>query len=162
MWRDILLILAFLIAALTYFGLTPGRIIRYFMTTKAEVTKKELYQKISLLIMVLVSLSAFVLVRTREDLPLENTFMVTFFVVWMWKITFTDVWKLSERGDKIVDMVCSSIAVLSLIAVLILADIPLWKKIAYPIGGFGIGYGSAKLKRYIERRVRRRRSSKDK
>jgi hypothetical protein len=161
MWRDILIILAFALATLNYFGITPRKISGYTRNAKAEVAKRARHQKIVLFLGIAVSLAViFVIVSRVQDLTLEIAFLFIVLFSLMWCSIFSDAWKLSKKGEKIVDIVTAFIMLPALIGLVILFDMPLWQKISLSVGGVCIGFSVALLSRYIDKKLERRRSSK--
>jgi len=162
MWRDILIIVAFVLAGLTYFGLTPRRVSSYAKTVKVEVTKRRLYQKVFLFLMIAPTLVYISMVIWRfENFILANILISIAILTWAWCTILSDVWGLSERGEKVVDVIVYSVMLPLLVAGTILSDMPLWQKVAYPIGGACAGYGIAALQSYIRRKSESRRYSQE-
>ena len=161
MWRDILIIAAFAIATLNYFGLGPTRILGYARTGKSEITKRKTYQRI--LLFFTIGLSGLIVymfvIMFQKETPLAYFFFTTVLLYMMWDTTLHDVWKVSERVEKILDILRRFGALPLFIASLVLFEMPLWQKIVYPLGGFFIGFGIPKLKDYIVNRKRKRRDS---
>jgi len=158
MWRDILIILAFTVATLTYFNLTPKQLSGYARTAQAEVVKRTLHQRIFLLVGIITSLffiSVTIYTYTLERFQLPICLFGTSMLALMWASILTDVWKISERGERTVSIVGASLYLSFFIAALIFSDMLLWQKITYPISGFCIGYGTNALQRYIARKLRK-------
>ena len=162
MWRDILIIAAFVLAGLMYFGLTPRRLSAYAKTAKGEITKRSRTQKAFLFLMIALTLIyIFVVIWRLGTIELWSILFGIAIFTFAWCIILIDSWKLSERGEKIVDVVARSVMLPLLIASLILSDMLLWQKIAYPLGGAGIGVGLHRLVNYIDAKLKSRRSSKE-
>ena len=158
MWRDILIILGFVLNALYFFGLTPKRFSEYTGTAKANLVKRTFCQRIFLLLDIIASL-LFVLIMIytykaqRFDLIVFLSLLPMLVV--MWAFMLADIWKISEKGKRKLDIVIASVAIPSLIAAIILSDALLWQKFAYSIGGACIGYGLGTLGQYIRKRPTR-------
>lgn len=164
MWRDILIILAFTVATLTYLNLTPRQLSGYARTAKAEVVKRAFYQRIFLLLGIITSLffiSVTIYTYTLERFQLTVCLLGIALLSVMWASILIDVWKISERGERTVFIVGASLYLSFFIAALIFSDMLLWQKIAYPIGGFCIGYGINALQRYIGRKLRKKHPSNE-
>jgi len=162
MWRDVLTILAFVFTAFYYFGLTPRRLSEYARTAQDEVTKRALHQRIVLLIYVLASLVIIIIAVYRFDhLALGGVLVGIAMLAVIWFYMLTHVWKLAEKGEKIVSIVGRSVVLSLFIAGIVLSDMSPWQKVAYPIGGGCVGYGIALLQSYIRRKLESRRSSKE-
>jgi len=164
MWRDILIILAFVLATLTYLNLTPRRLSRYARSAKAEVGKRGLRQRVFLLLGIIASLS-FVSVMiygyARETFEATTLLVGIALVTAMWGSILSDVWKISQKWERIVDIVAFTVTLPSVVAAIILSDLLLWQKFAYPLGGGCIAYGINALRRYIDKRLERKRSSNE-
>ena len=78
-----------------------------------------------------------------------------------WCSILEDVWKLSKRGEKAVNVVSYSVFLPSLVAALILSDMLLWQKIVYPLGGGSFGFGVNRLVDYMGAKRQSRHSSKE-
>lgn len=162
MWRDILIIAAFVLAGLTYFRLTPRRLSTYAKTAKAGIVKRNRFQKANLFLMIALTLMYISLAIWRHGtIELANFLLsaVIFFIAW--HTILSVAWGLSERGEKILDIVKYSIFFPLFVATLILIDMHLWQKIVYPLAGFGVGFGVRRLVNYVGAKLKRRRSSKE-
>ena len=160
MWRDILIIAAFVLAGLTYFGLTPRRLSEYTKTAKGEIAKRSLSQKAALFLMVAATLFyLFSVIWESETFGLSNFLMLTSIHLCLWGGIL--VWQLSERKAKVVRVVAYSALLPVLVAGVILSDMLLWQKLVYPLGGAGIGFGLGRLTDYVDAKLRSRRSSKE-
>jgi hypothetical protein len=162
MWRDILIILGFVIAGLTYFGLTPRQMSAYAKSATIEITKRRLYQGVFLFLMIVTTL-LFILVTTWrfETIELATLLLAMALLTYVWCIILSDVWKLSERGEKVVDMVTYSLMAPLLIATTVLSDMLLWQKVVYPLGGACIGYGVGILRGHRHKKCAERRSTRE-
>jgi len=162
MWRDILIIAAFVLAGLMYFGLTPRRLSKYAETAKAEITKRGRIQKAFLFLMIALTLIyIFAVIWRLETTELSSILLGTGIFIFAWCTILTDSWKLSERGEKVVDVVARSVMLPLLVAGIILSDMLLWQKIVYPLAGFGVGFGLHRLVDYIDAKLKSRLSSKE-
>jgi hypothetical protein len=140
MWRDILIVLGFVFAGLTYFGLTPRRLSAHAGTAKAEMTHRSRRQKAYLYLMIALTLVyAFFAVWKFEVFRTADLLLGIAVFTAGWCCVLEDVWKLSKRGEKVVDIVIYSVIVPLLIAAVILSDLALWQKLAYPLGGVCLG-----------------------
>jgi len=140
MWRDILIIVGFVLAGLTYLGLTPRRLSEYTKTAKGEVTKRSLRQKVYLFLMIALTLVLIFLVIWRfGTFKLADILLGMAILTSAWCSILEDVWKLSKRGEKVVTVVTYSVLLPLLITAVILSDMLLWQKLAYPLGGACIG-----------------------
>lgn len=149
MWKDILIIAAFVLAGLTYFELTPRRISEYAKTAKVEIAKRRLYQKVLLFILIALTLFyIFIVIWRLETIELSSILLGIAIYTFSWCITLSNVWKLSERGEKAVNVVTYSVFLPSLVASIILSDMLLWQKLVYPLGGACIGVGIGVLRNY--------------
>ena len=159
MWRDILIILAFVLAGLMYFGLTPRRLSKYAKTAKSDLTKRSLLQKAYLIFLIAITpLFVFIIIVFRfEAIGLLNFLLLIILFIHLWSITLIEVWKLKlrGRGEKVVKIV-QAIALLAifslLITIVILSDMPLWQKFASPLIGIGIGIGIHVLSEYLRKK----------
>ena len=162
MWRDILIILAFGLAVLMYLGLTPRRMSEYAKTAKVEIVTRNRLQKAALFLMIALTLIyIFIVIWRLETIELSSILMGIAIFTLVWCIILRDAWKLSERGEKVVNVVLRSVVVSSLVASIILSDMLLWQKVVYPLGGAGIGFGLRRLVDYIDVKLKSRRSSKE-
>lgn len=162
MWRDVLIILAFGLAVLTYLGLTPRRMSGYAKTAKGEITKRSRYQKTFLFIMIVLTLVYIFLGIWRfGTFELADFLLVMAILTAGWCITLNNVWKLSKRGEKAVNVVVYSVMLPLLVAGIILSDMLLWQKLAYPLGGACIGFGMGVLRNYRRKKREERRSSNE-
>lgn len=166
MWRDILIILAFVLATLTYLNLTPKRLSGYARSAKAEVGKRALYQRVFLLAGIIVSL-LFVAVMiygyARQTFEAATLLLGVSLVTAMWGSILSDVWKISQKWERIVDIVAFAVTLPSAVAaVILMSDLVLWQKFAYPLGGGCIAYGiNALTRRRVDRRLKKKQSSNE-
>lgn len=170
MWQDILLILSFALAALAYFGLTPRRISIYARTTSMEIGKRNVYQKVWLLLEVILSIACVVFIfwcfsRTDWSFTVRLFFALgcVFWVIVCWVTMLEDIWKLSEKGRKITYGIMKYVSVPIFVALWIIQatfDMPWWHKIVYPLIGLGVGYGLGSLSAYLKKKLKRSHPSK--
>lgn len=161
MWRDILIIIAFALAALTYFGVTPRRILGYTRTVRGKVAKRGLYQRIILLLTVLATLYFVCSIPYRLDkLSLDDILFVVQGLILIWIVFLKEIWKLSETANSRLRILLLSVWLPLFVASAALQDAPLWEKVAYPLGGFCLGFGIRWLEDYLRRKIEARRSSK--
>ena len=158
MWKDILIVGAFVLACLMYFGLTPRRLSKYAKTAKSDLTKRSLLQKAYLIFLIAITpLFVFIIVFRFEAIGLLNFLLLIILFIHLWSITLIEVWKLKlrGRGEKVVKVV-QAIALLAifslLITIVILSDMPLWQKFASPLIGIGIGIGINVLSEYLRKK----------
>jgi len=157
MWRDILIITAFVLAGLTYFGLTPRRLSEYAETAKGEIAKRSLYQKAAPFLMFAATLFyLFSVIWEFETFGWSNSLMLISILLCLWGGIM--VWQLSERKAKVVRVVAYSALLPVLVAGVILSDMLLWQKLVYPLGGAGIGFGLGRLTDYVDAKLKSRRS----
>lgn len=163
MWRDTLIIASFVLAGLMYFGLTPRRLSAYAKTAKREITRRSVYQKVFLFVVIaLTPFYIFFTIWRFETLGLGGFLMSTaLFILAVWCRTLTDVWELSERGEKLVRVVQYSVVLPLFVAGIILTDMLLWQKLAYPLGGVSGGFGARVLEAYIRKKREDRHPSKE-
>jgi len=162
MWRDILIILAFVFAGLMYFGLTPRRLSAYAKTTKGEITKRSRFQKVFLFVVIALTLYyIFLAIWKFETIGLAKLLMVIALFIIAWGSTLIDIWKLSERGEKVVYVVACSVFLSLMVAGIILSDMLLWQKLVYPLGGASTGFGLNRLVDYIGAKLKSRHPSKE-
>lgn len=156
MWRDVLLILMAFLATLTYFRITPRRLAGYTRSAKAGLAKRGRFQRVFLLISIALSLY-FVsrLAYSFERIGLANVLLVVALLTMLWSSVLSDVWKVSGKGEWIINIATLSVIPPACIAYIILTDMPLWQKFVYPIGGSCAGYGTQRLTSYIERKRKR-------
>ena len=158
MWRDILIILAVILAAFQYFDLTPKRISGYAGTAKTEVTKRKLYQQVWLLFMVVATLVIIYVIIYGFEVSLIDDFLVLLaFTLLAWGTFLTYVWKLTQKTTRVVILVLSPMILALLIAASALSEMPLWQKIVFPLGGICFGYVIRLLSDYL---VKRREASR--
>lgn len=156
MWRDTLLIFTAFLATLTYFRISPRRLAGYTRSAKAELAKRGRYQRVFLLVSITLSLIVIsVIVYSFERLGLADVLLVVALLTMLWGSVLSDVWKVSKKGEWIIDVATISVIPPSFIAYIILSDMLLWQKIVYPVGGFCAGYGTRRLISYIERKRKR-------
>jgi hypothetical protein len=156
MWRDILIILAFAFAALTYFGVTPRRISSYAKTAKVKVAQRGLLERISLLCVIVISLyTIFLIISKFEETHIVFILSTGIFLILLWGTFLTDVWKLSEKAEKILYIVVTSLISPLGIAMVVLMDMPFWQRIVLPIIGLSIGAGIALLRVYLIRKSKK-------
>jgi hypothetical protein len=166
MWRDILIILAFVFAGLTYFGITPGRLSEYAKTARTEVTKRTPLQRGRLIFAIALSL-AFIYMSTGGlvESSLAWYLRLTAAIGMLWTVTIMDFWELREKkGEKVftrVLIVTSSIFVPLFIVGYALSDMPLLEKVAYPAAAIGVGCISGVVRAYIRRKREDKRFSKE-
>ena len=157
MWRDILIIAAFVLAGLMYFGLTPRQRSEYAKTAKGEIAKISLYRKAAVFIMVAAILFyLFSVIWEVETFGWPNSLMLISILLCLWGGIL--VWQLSERTAKVVRIVAYSALLPVLVAGVILSDLLLWQKLVYPLGGAGIGFGLGLLTDYVDAKLKSRRS----
>ena len=162
MWRDILIIVGFVIAGLTYLGLTPRRLSAYAKTAKGEITKKSLRQKVYLFLMIALTLVLIFLVIWKFGTFKLADFLLGIAILTVaWCSILEDVWKLSKRGEKAVTVVLYSVFLPLLVAAVILSDMLLWQKLAYPLGGACIGIVVGVLRNYRRKKQKDRRLSEE-
>ena len=153
MWRDILLIVSFVLAGLMYFGLTPTRLSSYAKTAKGEITKRNRFQKAALFLMLALTLVYIPIVIWRlETIELSGILLSIAIFFIGWHTTLSGIWELSERGEKILDAVKYSVFYPSLVASIILSDMLLWQKLVYPLGGFSMAIIVSVLSKYIRKK----------
>lgn len=149
MWRDVILVIAFLLAAFAYFGLTPTRILRYATTAKGEISKRDPFQIAYLVLAISLSLfTVLAFIYKYGDWRAEILSYIFFFIILncvLWLMTLVIVWRLSA---KVFTIILSSISLLSFAGYNIVVDTSIWTKMS-PVIGFCIGYGLGRLKRYI-------------
>jgi hypothetical protein len=157
MWRDILIIAAFVLAGLTYFGLTPRQLAKYAETANGGIAKRSLYQKAVLVLAGAATLFyLFSVIWEFETSGLSNFLMFISIHLCLWGGIF--VWQLSERKAKVVRVVAYSALLPLLVAGVILSDMLLWQKLVYPLSGAGIGFGLGLLTDYVDTKLKSRRS----
>jgi len=159
MWRDILIMLASVLAVVSYFSLPARRRAGFAKTTGTEESKRARYKNILLLIGVLASLAFMsVVVFTLAELSLAVVFIAIVVVGLMWYIILTEVWKLTQKRRLIANSLAWFVVLPLFIAGIVLSDISVWQKIAYPVGGALVGHGISVLIRYIDKKLETRRS----
>lgn len=161
MWRDIILIASFVLAGLMYFGLTPRRLAKYAETAKAKVAEGITQRRTVLCVLGIVSaFGVFAFVHRFNELTFDVRLLLPVMLIFLWYLPLRDFWKSSKRGTKIANALLL-LGYALLIASIILEDTVLWKKIAYPLGGFGVGFGLGRLLDYISAKLKSRRSLKE-
>jgi 4-amino-4-deoxy-L-arabinose transferase-like glycosyltransferase len=165
MWRDILIILAFVFSVFSvfhYFGLTPGRISGYAKTAKAEVTKRTLFQRVLLILAIVASLAVIYMFAGRfAEYPLAFALRAMAAVGALWTITIAVFWGLREKWGETAFIVANLVFVSLFIVGYAFSDMTLLEKVTYPTATFGVAFGIAAVKAYIERRRADRRSYKE-
>jgi len=157
MWRDILIIAAFMLAGLTYFGLTLGRLSKYVGPAKAEIARRSLSHKVATFLGVAAILFfLFSFTWESETYRLSNSLMFISILLCLWGGIL--VWGLSERTAKVVRILAYSALLPVLVAGVILSDLLLWQKIVYSLGGVGVGFGLGWLTDYLDVKLKRGRS----
>lgn len=156
MWRDILLIVALLIALLSYFQITPSRLLQYIKSTRIKITKRlpEIFYLTIATINTLFSI--FVLIYNYEKWQAEIWSYILLFTITnnvLWYIALKDLQRFS--GNRMLYIISASVLFLSLIAFQILSDNPIWAKLVYIFSfliAFGIGFGLRVLVLHIKGR----------
>jgi len=155
MWRDILIIFAFLLAAFNYFGLTPRQISRYAGIAKGKITRRHPFQITYLALATSLSLFTIIaFVYKYQDWHTEIWSYICFFIILndvLWVIAI-GLWKLPSKVNKIYYIVAISIALLSFAGYNILVDTPLWVKIS-PITGGAVGWLAGRIESRIKKRA---------
>jgi hypothetical protein len=165
MWRDILIILAFVFSVFSvvhYFGLTPGRISGYARTAEAEVTKRTTFQRVLLILAIVGSVAAiYMFAGGFGEYPLAFALRVVAAVGALWTVTIAAFWGLREKRG-ITALIAGSLVFISLFIVgYALSDMTLSEKVIYPTATFGVAFGAAAVRICIERKRADRRSSKE-
>jgi len=151
--------LASVLAVVSYFSLPARRRAGFAKTTGTEESKRARYKNILLLIGVLASLAFMsVVVFTLAELSLAVVFIAIVVVGLMWYIILTEVWKLTQKRRLIANSLAWFVVLPLFIAGIVLSDISVWQKIAYPVGGALVGHGISVLIRYIDKKLETRRS----
>ncbi len=161
MWRDILIILGFALAALTWFRITPRRMLGYATAARTEVAKRRPIQRMFLFFAIGLTITTvylIILVLSREEHPLPMVFAIIVYSLFVWDVILHDAWKISERGEKILERLRFFVALPLFIAAVVLFDMPLWQKIVYPLGGFSIGVGAHKLMDFAKKKRKGKKS----
>jgi hypothetical protein len=149
MWRDILIIVGFVLAGLTYFGLTPRRLSEYAKTAKGEVIKRSFGQKVYLSLMVAFTVFyIFLIIWNFGIFKLTDFLLGIAIFTAAWCSILEDVWKISKSGEKAVTIVGYSVVLPLLVATVILSDMLLWQKLAYSLGGVCLGVVIGILRKY--------------
>jgi hypothetical protein len=149
MWSDLLIITAFLLAGLTYFSLTPRRLSEYAKTAKDGIAGRSLYQRTTLFLMGAATLFfLFSVIWESETSGLSAS--LAFLSVQLRLLGGIMVQQLSERKAKVLRIVLYSAMLPLLVAAVIFGDMLLWQKLAYALGGAGIGFGLGHLTDYID------------
>ena len=166
MWRDILIILAFVFSAFCYFGLTPRRLSGYAKTARTELTKRTPVQKGRLIFAIALSLVyIYMFAGGFVEFSLAWSLRLTAAVGVLWTVTIVDFWGLREkRGERVfikVIIVTNLIFVPIFIAGFALSDLPLLQKVAYPVATIVVGCVSGIVRAYIERKREHRCPSKE-
>ena len=161
MLGDILVILACILAVVSYYSLPARRASGLARTGGTEVTSRAGYQRILLRIGVLASLAFMsAAVYIFAELSLAMVLIAIVVLALLWYIIVREVWKLTEKRRLIADAVAWLVLLPLFIAGIVLSDLSLWQKLAYPLGAVCVGHGIFPLTRYIDRRLESRRSSK--
>ncbi len=160
MWKDILIIAAFLLAGLMYYDLTPRRLSEHAKTAKGEIAKISLYRKAAVFIMVAAILFyLFSVIWEVETFGWPNSLMLISILLCLWGGIV--VWQLSERKAKVVRVLAYSALLPVLVAGVILSDLLLWQKLVYSLGGAGIGFSLGRLTDYIDAKLKSGRPSEE-
>ena len=159
MWRDILIMLASVLAVVSYFSLPARRRAGFAKTTGTEESKRARYKNILLLIGVLASMAFMsVVVYTLAELSLAVVLIAIVVVGLMWHIILTEVWKLTQKRRLVANSLAWFVVLPLFIAGIVLSDIAAWQKVTYPVGGALVGHGISVLIRYIDKKLETRRS----
>ena len=169
MWRDIVTIIVALLTVAMFLQLNSRRLSKYAKVTKVEITKRNRLQKFFLIFTIaLTPFYIFVVIWRCEIIGLAGFLAFIAMLLLLWRYALIDVWKLklSQRGEKVVNIVGAVIylAFLSLMiisSVLSDGDKPLWQKLAPILGGTAGGVGIHYLNEYVNRKLEGRRSSKE-
>jgi undecaprenyl pyrophosphate phosphatase UppP len=157
MWRDILIMLASVLAVVSYFSLPARRRAEFAQTIGIEETKRARYKNILLVIGVLASMAFMsVVVYTLAELSLAVVLIAIVVVGLMWYIILTEVWKLTQKRRSIANSLAWFVVLPLFIAGIVLSDISVWQKVAYPVGAGLVGHGISVLIRYIDRKLETR------
>lgn len=162
MWRDILIILAFMLALLTYFRLTPERLFRYARTARTEATKMTRLQKGRLIFVIALTVTfIFMIASGLVEFSLAIVLRIIAAVGSLWFYTLTEFFGLREKwGDKV--FLATGLSFIALfIAGYALSDLTLLEKIVYPAATFGVACISVVVRAYIVRKREERRSSRE-
>ena len=162
MWRDILIILASILAVVAYFSLPARRRSVSARATTTEAAERTRYERILLIIGILASCAFMsVVVYTFPGLSLAVVFIAVTVVGLMWYIIVTEVRKPARKGRSVADSLAWFVVLPLFIAGIVLSAIPVWQKVAYLVGGGLVGHGISALIRYIGGKLETRRSSRD-
>jgi hypothetical protein len=157
MWRDILIILAFVFAGLTYFGLTPRRLAEYAGTAKSEISKRTPWQRGRLIFAIALSVTfIYTSAAGVGESSLAWYLRLTAAIGSLWFVTIIDFWEIREKkGEKVFTrllIVTNSIFIPLFIVGYALGDMPLSDKIAYPTATFVAAFILSVVKQYIKRK----------
>jgi hypothetical protein len=169
MWRDILIILGTGLTVVMFLQLNSRRLSKYAEVAKGEITKRNRLQKFFLIYTIAITPAfIFVVISSLKSNGLLVSLAIIAAVSLLWRYTLIDVWKLklSQRGEKVVNIVGAVIylAFLSLMiigSVLSDSDKPLWQKLAPILGGTAGGGGIHYLNEYVNKKLEGRRLSKE-
>lgn len=162
MWRDILIILASILAVVAYFSLPARRRSVSARAARTEAAERTRYERILLIIGVLASCAFMsVVVCTFPELSLAVVLIAITVVGLMWYIIVTEVWKLTKKGRLIANLLAWLVVLPLFIAGIVLSAIPVWQKVTYLIGGGLVGHGISVLIRYIDRKLETKHSSRE-
>jgi uncharacterized membrane protein len=104
MWRHILIIAAFVLAGLMYFGLIPRRLSNHAETAKGQIARGSLTQKAAAFLMIAATLFyLFSVIREFDTFGLSNSLMLILIQLCLWSGILG--WQLSERKTKVVRVV---------------------------------------------------------
>jgi len=150
MWKDILLIVSSALAVLMFFGITGRRLSEY---ARSEIARRNRVQKAALFLMITLTLVYICIVIWRLQTLELSTILLSIAIFFIgWHTVLDDIWQLSERGKRILGAATYSVFLPSWIASIILSDMLLWQKLAYPLGGVSIGITVRVLRNYVRKK----------
>jgi len=153
MWRDILIILSFVLAVFYYFGLTPRRLSTYAKSARTEVGKRTPRQRGFLILAIVLSPAIiYWLVYRFDEHSLSMTLLLTGLLTATWSIAVTEFWRLTEKKGKIVLRVGRLVWISLYVAGFALSDMALWQIVVVTLGSFGLAFAAATLPYYIKKK----------
>jgi len=157
MWRDILLVIGFVIAWLTFFGLTPQRLASYARTEATKMPRSQRWQlslaiTMGLAYILVIAINIFAVVSGLTELSLSMVLLLIAGAGATWFYIIAGFLQLREKGGGKAILVAGLSFVALFIAGYALSDMTLLEKVAYPAATFGGTCIIVAVARYIHKR----------
>lgn len=157
MWRDILLVIGFVVAWLTFFGLTPQRLARYARTGATKMPRAQRWQlsfaiTMGLAYILMIAAYIFVVATGLTEFSLSMILLLIAGASATWFYAIAGFLELREKWGSNAILVAGLSFVALFIAGYALSDMTLLEKIAYPVATFGGTCIVVAVTRYIRRK----------